>query len=202
MPAVEDSGAMNEHLTAMKYADWALGEFFDDIRDAPFYRDTLFVLLGDHGFGTNQQLPVNAIDLLPFHVPLLLIGEGLQHTWGAQRDTVASQVDVVPTIMGLLGTDYQHQCWGRDLFNLPEGDAGYALIKPSGNNPAVALLADDQVLVAPQASDNHLYRYQLYPSPQAQPDTSETDRQRFALAMKSLVKTATDALINNRLAPE
>ncbi len=202
MPAVENHGVMNERLTAMKYADWALGEFFDQVRTAPYFKDTLFVLLGDHGFGTHQQLPINAIDLLPFHVPLLLIGEGLQQARGKTVDTVSSQVDVIPTIMGLLGGDYQHQCWGRDLFNLPAGDRGYALVKPSGSNPAVALLADDQVLVAGDPEASNLYTFQLYPQPGAQPSADLPEQQRLASGMKGLVQTAMDALINNRLAPE
>ena len=67
---VTNMGLFDEHLTAMRYADWALGRFFQAIENEPYYKNTVFVLVGDHGFGTNNQ--VTDIDLLRFRVPLLV----------------------------------------------------------------------------------------------------------------------------------
>ncbi|MDR1367168.1 MAG: LTA synthase family protein, partial [Candidatus Accumulibacter sp.] len=94
-------GSLDAHLTAMRYSDWALGQFFAKARTSPYYRDTLFVVLGDHGFGSAEHL--TEMDLYRFNVPLLLIAPGLREKFGATRETVGSQVDVVPTVMGLLG---------------------------------------------------------------------------------------------------
>ena len=95
--AITDQGELSERLTAMKYSDWALGKFFDEIKSKPYYDNTIFVVLGDHGFGTSTQL--TEINLLRFHVPLLFVAPGLK---SLSSDVVASQVDVIPTILGLL----------------------------------------------------------------------------------------------------
>ena len=69
--AVQGHGALDAHLTAMRYADWALGQFFERVRHEPWFKQTLFVVVGDHGFGAPEE--VTEMDLLRFHVPLLLI---------------------------------------------------------------------------------------------------------------------------------
>lgn len=98
---VTDRGSNNQHLTAMRYSDWALGQFFEKAKKSPYYKDTLFVIVGDHGFGSPEQL--TEMDLFRFNVPLLLIGPGVREKFGERRDTVGTQIDVVPTIMGRLG---------------------------------------------------------------------------------------------------
>ena len=60
-----------------------------------------------------------------------------QQTYGSRNHTVATQVDLVPTIVGLLGK-FTHQCWGRGLLSLPAGDAGFGVVKPSGSDQTVA----------------------------------------------------------------
>ncbi len=71
-----DRGSLNEHLTAMRYSDWALGQFFEQARKEPYFKETLFVVVGDHGFGNEQQ--ITQMDLGRFNVPMLLIGPGVQ----------------------------------------------------------------------------------------------------------------------------
>ena len=156
---VTGHGSLDEHLTAMRYADWSLGQFFAKVKNEPWYQDTLFVIVGDHGFGNNEQ--ITEMDLSRFNVPLLLIGPGVQETFGARRDTVGSQIDVVPTVLARFGKPTQHQCWGRDLLGLPQGDPGVAVIKPSGSDQTVALVTGDHILVKPRDRDAVLYRYHL-----------------------------------------
>jgi hypothetical protein len=91
----------------------------------------------------------------PFFVP------GLRARHGATRDAVGSQVDVVPTIMGRPGGMTRHQCWGRDLLNLPEGDAGFAVFKPSGGDQIVALASGDRLLVKRRQEKARLYACRL-----------------------------------------
>lgn len=157
--SVTDFGVRNEHLTAMRYADWALGRFFEQAKKQGWYEETLFVVLGDHGFGAPEQL--TEMDLYRFYVPMLIIAPGIQEAYGRNRSTVASQVDMVPTVMGLLGGQTQHQCWGRDLLNLPEGDKGFAIIKPSGGDQTLALLKPEQVLVKLKDREPTVWRFDL-----------------------------------------
>ncbi|MDR0564439.1 MAG: LTA synthase family protein, partial [Azoarcus sp.] len=164
---VTGQGSMDEHLTAMRYSDWALGQFFERAKKSPYYKETLFVVVGDHGFGSHAQL--TEIDLHRFNVPLLLIAPGIQEKFGTARATVGSQIDIVPTIMGLLGGRTRHQCWGRDLLSLPKDDAGFAVIKPSGGGQGVAIIRDSRILVKPKDAEARLYEVQLGAHAEARP---------------------------------
>lgn len=188
---ITNQGALSERLTAMKYSDWALGEFFEKIKDKPYYKDTIFVVLGDHGFGTSTQL--TEINLLRFHVPILVIAPGLSPL---RSDIVASQVDVIPTILGLLDSSAQHQCWGRDLLNLPKGDDGFAVIKPSGGEATVGRIQGDKILTFDHELGSHLYGYSLT-VPMATPIHDEPLAEDFLGSLHAYVQTALAGLKAN-----
>ncbi len=192
---VTGHGSLDEHLTAMRYADWSLGQFFARARQEPYFKDTLFVVLGDHGFGNDEQ--ISEMDLSRFSVPLLLIGPGVQETFGSGSTTVGSQIDVVPTIMGRLGQPVQQQCWGRDLLALPPGDEGVAVIKPSGSDQTVGLVTGDRILVKPRDREARLYRYQLGHDARAEAIDDEPARSELERKLSAFVQTATSSLLGN-----
>ncbi|PPA05873.1 hypothetical protein C4E44_01540 [Pseudomonas sp. MWU12-2312b] len=192
---VTDRGTLNEHLTAMRYSDWALGQFFEKARKEPYFKETLFVIVGDHGFGNEQQ--ITEMDLGRFNVPMLMIAPGIQEKFGQRDHTVGTQIDIVPTIMGRLGGDVVHQCWGRDLLNLPEGDKGFGVIKPSGSDQTVALLTADRVLVLPKEMSPKLYRYELGANPKGELMPESSDEAALKLKLESFLQTATKSLLDN-----
>ncbi|MNL08284.1 Lipoteichoic acid synthase 1 [compost metagenome] len=194
---VTDRGSLNEHLTAMRYSDWALGQFFEKARKEPYFKETLFVVVGDHGFGNERQ--ITEMDLGRFNVPMLLIAPGIQEKFGKLDHTVGTQIDIVPTIMGRLGGEVRHQCWGRDLLNLPEGDTGFGVIKPSGSEQTTAIVTADQILVLPRDKDMapKMYRYELGAKPHAEvvPDAPRTAELKTKL--EAFLQTATKSLLDN-----
>ncbi|WP_288101201.1 MULTISPECIES: LTA synthase family protein [Pseudomonas] len=192
---VTDRGSLNEHLTAMRYSDWALGQFFEKARKEPYFKETLFVIVGDHGFGNEQQ--ITEMDLGRFNVPMLMIAPGIQEKFGQRDHTVGTQIDIVPTIMGRLGGEVRHQCWGRDLLNLPEGDKGFGVIKPSGSDQTVALLTADRVLVLPKEMSPKLYRYELGANPKGELIPESSDEAALKLKLESFLQTATKSLLDN-----
>lgn len=191
---VTGQGRLDEHLTAMRYSDWALGQFFEKARKEPYFKETLFVIVGDHGFGNSQQ--VTELDLGRFNVPLLLIAPGIQEKFGAVDHTVGTQVDIVPTIMGRLGGQTRHQCWGRDLLNLPEGDPGVGIIKPSGSEQVVGLVKGDHILIESKDMSPRLYRYQLGREFKAELVESE-DQPHMLKNLEAYIQTATKSLLDN-----
>lgn len=191
---VTGQGRLDEHLTAMRYSDWALGQFFEKARKQPYYNETLFVIVGDHGFGNHQQ--VTELDLGRFNVPLLLIAPGIQKKFGAVNHTVGTQVDIVPTIMGRLGGQTRHQCWGRDLLNLPPGDPGVGIIKPSGSEQIVGLVQGDRILIESRDMEPRLYRYQLGREFKAEP-IHGADQPQLLEKLESYIQTATRSLLDN-----
>lgn len=187
--------SLDQHLTAMRYADWALGQFFEKARKAPYFKETLFVIVGDHGFGNNKQL--TEMNLSTFNVPLLLIGPGIQEKFGNLRDTVGTQVDIVPTIMGRLGGKVRHQCWGRDLLNLPKGDTGFGVIKPSGGEPIVAIISNDKILIESRTMEPKVYRYRLGENPQVTLLENFPGEANLQNKLESFLQIATKSLLEN-----
>ncbi|WP_220814019.1 LTA synthase family protein [Pseudomonas paralcaligenes] len=192
---VTDRGSFNQHLTAMRYSDWALGRFFEQAKQSPYYQDTLFVIVGDHGFGSPEQL--TEMDLFRFNVPLLLIAPGMQEKFGERRDTVGTQVDVVPTIMARLGGETRQQCWGRDLLGLPEGDPGIGVIKPSGSDQTVAIVNGEKILVQPKGLPAKLYRYQLGAQPGVEVVQGDDDQAGLQKRLEAFLQVATQSLLQN-----
>lgn len=199
MEKIVVNGQFSERLTAMRYADYALGKFFQQAQQSDYYKNTLFVLLGDHGFGVEKQL--TALDLLRFHVPLLLIGPGIVEQYGQHTDTVTTQVDILPTVMSLLGQPYQHQCWGRDVLNLPANDRGLVVVKPSGSDPTVGIISDDLVLVRDPNEKLQLYKYQFQPESSVIPYDDKAKTEELWQLMQAYVQTALISLRENTTAP-
>jgi phosphoglycerol transferase MdoB-like AlkP superfamily enzyme len=96
---------------AVKYADWALGKFFERAKSLPFYKDTVFVVAGDHGA---RVYGADFIPLPSYEVPVLIYAP---HLLGKAKriDQLASSMDVAPTLLGLLGFAYDSTFYGRDL---------------------------------------------------------------------------------------
>ncbi|MBU1773456.1 MAG: LTA synthase family protein [Gammaproteobacteria bacterium] len=195
---VQGHGNLDQHLTAMRYSDWALGQFFDRVRGEPWYAQTLFVVVGDHGFGVPEE--VTEMDLFRFNVPLLLIAPGITERFGSRRDVVGTQVDVVPTIMGRLGGEVRHQCWGRDLLSLAANDPGFGIIKPSGSDQTVAMIRGDRVLVQPKEQSARLYRYRLGANPHGERLAPDSDTAQLQRQLEAYLQTATASLLGNRSA--
>ncbi len=131
---------------------------------------------------------------------MLRIAPGVTERFGALNDTVGTQVDVVPTIMGRLGGDVQHQCWGRDLLALPTSDPGFGVIKPSGGGQTVGLLRGDQLVVQPRGEQPRTYRYQL--GPQASVTEQSPVPSGLRDALTAYVQTATNALLDDKVGTE
>ncbi len=195
VPAVSGHGSQDAHLTAMRYSDWALGRFFEQAKRQSWYKDTLFVVVGDHGFGAPEQL--TEMDLFRFHVPLLLIAPGITEQFGSRREVVGTQVDVVPTIMGRLGGEVRHQCWGRDLLALDERDPGFGIIKPSGSDQTVAMIRGDRILVQPRDLEPQLYRYRLGANAAAERIEDAASTAPLLRQLQAYLQVATASLLAN-----
>lgn len=192
---VSGFGSNDEHLTAMRYSDWALGQFFEKARKAPYFKDTMFVIVGDHGFGSPEQL--SDIDLYRFHVPLLVIAPGVQEQFGTRNDIAGTQLDIVPTIMGRLGGPVQQQCWGRDLLALDPADPGIGVIKPSGSDQTVALVSGSNLLIQPRDGAPRLYDYQLHENAGIQPTDNAALQAHLLPRLQAFLQVATQSLLSN-----
>jgi hypothetical protein len=129
LPAAEVRRAGFEslaELNAFRYMDFAFGKFLAAARQAPYFRDTIFVFIGDHGIGgdAGERLPRAWTDqhLTRYHVPLLFYAPG--RIAPARVGSVASMVDVLPTLAGLAGVPVRNTTLGRDLLARERADGG------------------------------------------------------------------------------
>lgn len=95
---------------AVKYTDWAIGDFIERARAKPWFANTVFVILADHtasGRG-KTDLPVEQ-----FRIPLIVYSPG--NIAPARIDTLASQIDVAPTLLAQLNFSYRSRFFGHDI---------------------------------------------------------------------------------------
>lgn len=157
---------------AVKYADYALGHFIGMARESSYWDDTVFLIVADHNsrmYG-NELVPIDR-----FHIPALILG-------GAVRpmvfDPVASQIDLAPTLLSLIGISSEHPMIGHDL---TEHDSrlspGRAIMQ---FNATQAYLEGDRVAILQKDQPIRHFRYK---NGRLVADDSESgDLDRIALA--------------------
>lgn len=93
-----------------EYADWSLSRFIAMAKEKPWFDNTLFVFVADHGavLDTDYSIPLSY-----FHTPLVFYMP--KHLQPFENESIASQMDVFPTIMGILGKSYVNNSFGVDL---------------------------------------------------------------------------------------
>jgi phosphoglycerol transferase MdoB-like AlkP superfamily enzyme len=94
----------------VRYADYAIGKFFEMARAKPWFDDTLFVIVADHGarvYG-REDIPIRT-----YEIPLVLYSP--RHIKPQRVDTLTSQIDVAPTVIGLLNFSYDSTFFGIDV---------------------------------------------------------------------------------------
>lgn len=124
---------------AVKYADFAVGQFFDKARKSDYWKDTLFLVVADH------DIRVYGDSLVPierFHIPGLILGADLEPK---RIKSVASQIDLGPTLLSLMGINSSHPMIGRDMSE-PEQQAGEGRALMQFEN-YFALMQGEQVTV-------------------------------------------------------
>jgi phosphoglycerol transferase MdoB-like AlkP superfamily enzyme len=115
-----------DEMNAFRYTDYCFKKFFEAARQASYFANTIFVFTGDHGIDGNAgaMLPPawTQQELTSFHVPLLFYGPRLIP---ARRvHSVASMVDILPTLAGIVNIPYRNTTLGRDLLRQQELDGG------------------------------------------------------------------------------
>ncbi|MEO5959324.1 MAG: LTA synthase family protein [Opitutaceae bacterium] len=109
---------------AVKYSDYAIGEFLRAAATKPWFKNTLFVIVGDHCASSagKTELPVQN-----YHIPLLVYAPGGQVKPGVVP-TLMSQMDFAPTLLGLLQWSYPSRFFGWDVLARGVERDGRALI--------------------------------------------------------------------------
>jgi phosphoglycerol transferase MdoB-like AlkP superfamily enzyme len=94
----------------VKYTDYAMKKFFEMAKKQPWFANTVFVILADHCASSagKTELPVDK-----YRIPAMIYSPGFIQP---QRYTnLVSQIDIMPTVFGLLNFNYQSKFFGQDV---------------------------------------------------------------------------------------
>lgn len=124
---------------AVRYADWCIGRYLDELRANGLLESTLVLIVGDHGarvYGS-EEIPIRS-----YRIPALFVG-GVAGIEGQRLERLCSQIDLAPTLLDLCGIDAQASFFGESLLGLPAQN-GRAFVH---HNRDVGLLLDDALVI-------------------------------------------------------
>lgn len=123
---------------AVKYTDWAIGDLIERVKDKPWFKDTLFVVVADHTSGSAGKV---ALPVPKYHIPMLIYSPG--NIQPQRVDNLSSQIDVAPTLLSILNMDYDTAFFGKDILAMQPSEER-ALI---GNYQKLGLYADNTLSI-------------------------------------------------------
>ena len=102
---------------AVKYTDYAINKFIKDAQQRPWFNNTLFVIVADHCAKSagKTDLPVNR-----YHIPCIIYAPQLVKP--AIENRLISQIDLAPTILGLMNLNYTSRFFGYDVYKVNPGN--------------------------------------------------------------------------------
>ncbi|MDB6067546.1 MAG: sulfatase [Pedosphaera sp.] len=163
---------------AVKYTDFCLGQYFDDLKKESYYTNTIFVVVADHGarvYGS-QSIPIHS-----YEIPVLVVGPAVVKS-PSRVPYLGCSLDVPPTILGLLGRPYQTLFFGRDLLNCPP-EGGRVLIN---HNRDIGMLRDDRLVVLTMPKAVEFFRGNPKTEDMRrvlEPDAADLELQKDAMAL-------------------
>lgn len=178
LPSDFPATASDDEQRIVEYADDAIGRFLSEASRRPWYANTVFVLLADHGKLVGQ--PDAELPQSYNHIPMLMFGPGIAP---GRNDGLAMQVDLMPTLLSVLGMSYDYDGFGVDLL--------------AGRRDKVFYSADDQI-VARDSTGCYIYcpatgHEKCYDSSPDGRLTESPDRERFEPLRRyvfSMIQTA------------
>ena len=174
-----EPGSVDAYLNTLRYSDWAIGEFMQRAAQQPWYQDTIFLFLSDH---TIHNQPGDPASL--FRVPFFIYTPDGSISPGRETG-FASQYDVLPTLMTLLGIDRPIASFGRSL--LLEGTQPDGVVAQRGS--VISWLSPHGTLSFSATDNNRRPATGIY--------TDESRRQERETQLKTLLQWVDQRLNSN-----
>lgn len=122
----------------VKYSDYALARFFQMAQKEAFWTNTIFAVVADHGarvYGS-QTVPIHS-----YEIPVVVVGPAVV-SQPKRISTLGCQLDVAPTLLGLIGRPYESCFFGHDLLKWPDR-MGMCLLN---HNRSIGIYGDDHLV--------------------------------------------------------
>ncbi len=154
-----------DEYNSFRMGDYSLGEFFRLIKDSEFFKNTIFIIHGDHGLPHDGAMNVGEgykfYGLNRFHVPLVMYSPLIKEH--KEYNFMMSEADVWPTVLGLTGFKYPNASLGRNVFAVPKDQPHYAFSYVYYSNPLQIMLYDQEFIAfGTEKKIEALYRYGGY----------------------------------------
>jgi phosphoglycerol transferase MdoB-like AlkP superfamily enzyme len=131
-----------EEYNTFRYSDYCFRKFIEAAQKEDYFHNTIFVFIGDHGVAGNAEAIYPPAwthqRLTDEHVPLLFYAPYLLQP--QKRTEVVSQIDVLPTIAGMIQQPYVNTTLGRDLLDTTKKN-NYAFITNTAGK--IGIVTDD-----------------------------------------------------------
>ncbi len=106
---------------AVKYCDYAIGEFIRKASTKPWFSNTLIVIMADHCAGSAGQ---TELPFMQYQIPLIIYNPAILSP--QRSDKLSSQIDVAPTLLALLNWNYESKFFGKDILKMkPEDERAF-----------------------------------------------------------------------------
>ncbi len=138
----------------VKYTDYALRKFFEMAKKQSWYSNTVFVIISDHCASSagKTELPMDK-----YRIPAMVFSEGFIKP--QKFSTLMSQIDVMPTLFGILNFNYTSQFLGQNVF-----DENYIPRAYIATYQDLGLIKEDQLTVISPTRKVRQYQLTLKPS--------------------------------------
>jgi phosphoglycerol transferase MdoB-like AlkP superfamily enzyme len=189
----------NAELNAFRYTDYCFKTFMEAAKKSPYFNNTLFVFVGDHGIAGNagKLFPASFTTqyLSAHHVPLLFYAPGKipQQRW----HDAASQVDLLPTLAGIANIGYRNTGFGRDLTVMHQRDNGRGnkVFIMDYNNKNLGILMDGFYYNKSMAGKTENMVWANFAAPQ---NTGKPSASEYDWWSQAYYQTARYMLLNNK----
>lgn len=189
----KDEGGQPIHK-CVRYTDMALRKFFEAASKQPWYKNTVFVLVADH---TNQNThPYYKTDQGLYSIPIIFYTPDGSLETGMKRGVIAQQIDVLPTLMGMLGYDKPYIAFGCDVLRTPAAQT-WAF---NYNNGVYQYFKGDFLLQFDGQKTKALYRFKTDPLLKQNladklPNQSQLENELKSLIQQYMHRMTTNTLI-------
>jgi phosphoglycerol transferase MdoB-like AlkP superfamily enzyme len=186
-----------KEYNCFRYSDYCFRKFMEAAQKETYFQNTIFVFVGDHGVAGNAEAMYPAAwteqRLTDEHVPLLFYAPDLLPP--QRRSEVVSQIDILPTIAGMLHQSYVNTTLGRDLLD-PGKKNNYAFITNTAGG--IGMVTDDFYFTRNiNFPDEQLTPMRLGPSAFSR-EQQDSIRKNLSAFTSAFFETAKYMIMNNK----
>lgn len=186
-----------DEYNSFRYSDYTFQQFMEAAIKEDYFHNTIFVFIGDHGVAGNaaeMYPPVwTSARLTDEHVPFLIYAPYLLQP--ALRSEVVSQIDVLPTIAGLIQQPYVNTTLGRNVLDTAKRNHFAFITNTAGT---IGLVTDEFYFTKNLNYPQEQLYYMSYSPKNYTTAQLDTIKNKLSIQTTALFETARYMLMNNK----